>query len=170
MITSAVERQRTNFKEDTMPVTNFCGSHLVTLRPEASLQEAAELMDARSVGFLIVTNSESFPVGVLTDRDIVTKAVAKGVTIETQKVADIMTREVVAITWNADVPDVVDKMRSHMVRRVVVLDDAGKACGIVSSDDLIPIISKEVQLIGDLFVVQSGTKESHRQHDFTRMA
>jgi CBS domain-containing protein len=165
-----VEKQRINFKEDTMPVTNFCGSHLVTLHPGASLQEAAELMDERNVGFLIINGGDDFPVGVLTDRDIVTKAVAKGVAINSQTVADIMSRDIVAITWNADVPDVVEKMRKHMVRRVVVLNDEGKACGIVSSDDLIPMISKEVQLIGDLFVVQSGTKESHKQHDFTRMA
>ena len=103
--------------------------------PSASVKEAASLMASNDCGQIPVTDAEGQLVGVITDRDIACRCVAQGKSAET-KVEEIMSPSPVTVTIDASVAECCKKMEENQVRRLPVVDDAGKCCGIVSQADI----------------------------------
>lgn len=75
-------------------------------------------------------------VGVVTDRDIVCRAVAEGKSPTDTTAADVMTDSVITVRDDADLDDCCKKMETHQVRRVPVVDEDGACCGIVAQADI----------------------------------
>lgn len=107
---------------------------VVTVRPDASLVEAAQLMRAQDVGDVLVTVDEQL-VGVLTDRDITLRAVADGVDPLTVSAQAVCTPNPVVIGPHDALSTAVALMRDHAIRRLPVLAD-GHPVGMVSLGDL----------------------------------
>ena len=122
-----------------MSVVDLCNRSPVTIAADASLVEAAQLMRARHVGFLVVTpdGGRGLPVGVLTDRDIVIEVVSEGVDPTHVCVADAMSREPLLVGADASAEQVLAQMRAFGVRRAPVTDAAGMLVGVVALDDLL---------------------------------
>src|SRR5262245_19709030 len=91
------------------------------IHPDHTLQEAAEKMKALNVGPLPVCE-EGRLIGIITDRDITVRATAEGTDSWTEKVRDVMTREVVYCYEDHNVQDAARLMKDNQVRRLVVLD------------------------------------------------
>jgi len=107
---------------------------IVTVRNQASIAEAGMAMRENDIGDVIVTEGDRF-VGLLTDRDIVVRAVAEGSDPTVSRVGEVVTTDVMTLTPDATVDEAIRLMRDAAVRRVPVLD-GGKAIGIVSIGDL----------------------------------
>ena len=103
--------------------------------PSDSVKEAASLMASNDCGLIPVTNAEGELVGVITDRDIACRCVAEGKSAETL-VEDIMSSSPITVTTDASVAECCKKMEDTQVRRLPVVDDAGRCCGIVSQADI----------------------------------
>jgi CBS domain-containing protein len=103
--------------------------------PQASLEEAAQLMSDADVGAVPVVE-EGRVIGVLTDRDIVVRAVSSGLDPSEAKVGDVMTPEVVHCHEDDEASDAAGLMEEHQIRRVVVTDGDGALAGILSLGDL----------------------------------
>ena len=102
---------------------------------ENTLQEAAEKMKELGVGELpIVVGKET--VGVITDRDITIRGVAHGLDPKSAKVVDAMTEGVVACKQEDDIERAAKLMGENKIRRLPVMDDAGKMIGMVALGDL----------------------------------
>src|SRR5215213_3906148 len=106
-----------------------------TVRPDQSIQEAAAKMKTLDVGPMPVTEGDRL-VGMLTDRDIVIRAVADGRDARTTKVRDAMTSDVICCKEEDDVKEAAKKMKDRQIRRLVVVDAGQKVCGIVSFGDI----------------------------------
>ncbi|MBS2031456.1 MAG: CBS domain-containing protein [Deltaproteobacteria bacterium] len=107
---------------------------VVNTEPRTSLQEAAQIMRASDVGLLPVYEGGEL-VGVLTDRDIVVRAVAEG--IEPRgKVRDAMTSQIISCYDDLPLYEAARLMGMHAVRRLVVFDRRDRVVGIISIDDL----------------------------------
>jgi CBS domain-containing protein len=121
-----------------MPISDLCSKNLVFVERGASLQYAAQLMKKHHVGGIVVveSNGKNKPVGILTDRDIVLSIVAENLPLNT-KVQGVMSTDIVKVTKGKGIAEVVDQMESKGVRRMIVVDEAGNACGLVSSDDIL---------------------------------
>jgi len=113
---------------------------VVTINKEKTIVDAAKVIDERGVGSIVVTDDGNI-VGVLTERDIITRCVAKECDAAKTKVSDIMSTPVVAIDPEADILDAAKLMVSKMIRRLPVLD-GGKLVGIVTTYDLVKNVSK----------------------------
>jgi CBS domain-containing protein len=100
-----------------------------------SIRDAAKIMKAENVGFLPICDRDEKPVGALTDRDIAIRAVAEGRSLD-DDVATVMTRDVVGCRTGDDLKDVERQMREHQTSRVIVCDQDGKLCGVVSLQDV----------------------------------
>ena len=100
--------------------------------------QCARLMDDRDIGALGVMR-EGRLVGVLTDRDIVIRAVARDLDLGTAAAGDIATSEVVAVPSDAPVEEAERRMRDRAVRRLFVIADDGRPVGILTVDDLIAL-------------------------------
>jgi CBS domain-containing protein len=116
-----------------MKIKDLMAVDVPALDPDASLEEAAALMDAGRTGVLpIVENGRV--AGVVTDRDIVVRALAKGLAPDETAVGDIMTYELVSCHEDDDVQVAEELMARHDVKRVLVLDPDGGLRGLVSHD------------------------------------
>ena len=113
----------------------------VGIEGERSVRDAAQLMEQAGVGTLVVLDGVQ-PVGIVTDRDIVRRLVARGMP-DDARVDGVMTTPLVTIDANADLRDAYALFRGQAVRRLVVLRD-GALVGVLSIDDLL------VDLVGDL--------------------
>jgi CBS domain-containing protein len=121
----------------------------------ASVADVAEMMAEAGIGFLVVVDAGD-PVGVLTDRDIVVRAVARGRHHATA--ADVMTRHPACVRDRATVTEAAQLMADRQCRRLAVIDDAGKIVGVLSLDDLLRVAGDE---LGELARAVRGAKHSH---------
>jgi CBS domain-containing protein len=106
-----------------------------TVQPDDTLQFAAQLMDELNVGVLPITKEDRL-VGMLTDRDIVIRSTSAGQDPRTATVSDAMTGEVRTLRTDASVLDAIRVMKDQQLRRIPVVDTAGKLVGILSLGDL----------------------------------
>ena len=129
-----------------------------SVRPDQTLQEAAAKMKSLDVGPMPVTEGDRL-VGMLTDRDIVVRAVADGRDARTTKVRDAMTSDVVCCKEDDDVNDAATKMKDRQIRRIVVVDAQQRLAGIVSLAD-IAVNTSDEKMSGR--IVEEVSKPSHQ--------
>lgn len=106
--------------------------------PDTTLQRVAELMVEHDCGEIpVVENAASMkPVGVITDRDITCRAVAKGLNPLTLTASDCMTTPAVTVTPDTPLEDCCRVLEENQIRRVPVVDEGGACCGIVALADI----------------------------------
>lgn len=109
------------------------GAH--TLKPDDSVILAAQTMDELDVGALPVCDGDRL-VGLVTDRDIVLRAVAKNRLNDSIRLKDVMSHEVLWCYEDEPVDDVLDDMVQRQIRRLPVMDRDKKLVGIVSLGDV----------------------------------
>ena len=103
--------------------------------PSDTVKDAATLMVDNDCGEIPVVDETGALVGVVTDRDIACRCVAEGKSADT-RVEDVMSQSPVTVTADTSVDDCCKKMEDNQVRRLPVVDDEGKCCGIVSQADI----------------------------------
>ncbi len=117
---------------------------VVTVGPSCTVRDAARRMMAKSVGALVVTElSGATPTGIVTDRDLVA-LVAEGVDPDTATVACLAQSRLETVFTDQGVRDVTDRMHKHGVRRLPVTDRSGRLVGIVSLDDILVLLGREM--------------------------
>lgn len=107
--------------------------------PDSTLQEVARMMQENDCGCIPVVNSltEMTPIGTITDRDITIRTVAASHNPINMKASDIMTREIAAVKPQMSLEECFDVMEDREIRRVLVVDEQGKCCGIVAQADVV---------------------------------
>ena len=108
--------------------------NLVTLPGTAPLAEAAQRMKESDIGDVIVMDGDSM-CGVVTDRDIVVRAIATGKDPQSASLSEICSHEVVTVGPDDTIDHAAQVMRERAVRRLPVVD-GGRPVGIVSIGDL----------------------------------
>lgn len=117
-----------------MKITEVMTRNVKTVRPDTTAKEAAGFMLSEDAGSMPVSDGDRL-VGMITDRDIAVRGVAKGHGPDTP-VREIMTDEIICAREDDDVEEVATKMAKAQVRRLPVIDANEKLCGIVSLGDL----------------------------------
>jgi CBS domain-containing protein len=118
-----------------MQVKELMSTRIETVAPDSTLLEAAKKMQAQDIGALPVGRDQGL-VGMITDRDIAIRAVARGMDPTRTKVEEVMTREVFSCPAQSDVIEAVKLMEEKQVRRIVVSDTDDRPIGILSLGDL----------------------------------
>jgi CBS domain-containing protein len=104
------------------------------VRPDQPVQQAASFMLSADAGSIPVTDGDRL-IGMITDRDIAVRGVAKGYGPDTP-VRELMSDGVICARADDDVEDVASRMSEAQVRRLPVIDEDERLCGIVSLGDL----------------------------------
>jgi CBS domain-containing protein len=112
-----------------------------TIRPDESLQRAAQVMDELNVGALPVCDGERL-VGMITDRDITVRATAAGMEPAQHRVSEVMTSQTRWCTEDQSTDEVMRQMGDVQIRRLPVLDAEQRVVGIVSLGDLATRVSQ----------------------------
>jgi CBS domain-containing protein len=106
--------------------------------PSTELYYAARMMADRDVGAIpVVENTDTMkPVGIVTDRDIVVRGLAKRQDVNALNVGVVMSEGAVTVRPEASVDDAVKLMEQHQIRRIIVVDDGGRTVGIIAQADI----------------------------------
>ncbi|WP_304453618.1 CBS domain-containing protein [Nocardiopsis sp. YSL2] len=115
-------------------ISDVMTSPAITVEPDASLREAAEIMRGSDVGDVMVAEDDRL-VGVLTDRDIVLRCVAEGTDPDTATVRSVCSSDVATVPAQSSLRDAVDVMRADALRRLPVVEGE-RVVGVVTMGDL----------------------------------
>jgi CBS domain-containing protein len=118
-----------------MQVCEVMTREVETIAPDASLQAAAEAMEAMGIGSLPVCQGRRL-IGTLTDRDIVVRGVATGRSPVEMLVRECMSEDISWAYEDEDAEEVLARMRALQVRRLAVLDRQKNLVGIVALGDI----------------------------------
>ena len=147
-----------------MNALELCQRKVVTVRRHEELGTAAWMMRERHVGCLVVVEPAGVmggerPVGMLTDRDIVTNVVVNEANPRDVCVEDAMTRHPMTVSTTTSIEDALQRMRDAHVRRAPVVDDRGRLAGILALDDIFDYLATRPHLV----VTPIRRAEVHRE-------
>jgi len=125
-----------------MNVSDFMSTSVATCQIDTPLQEVAVMMVECDCGEIPVVDRNRRPIGVVTDRDIVCRTVAKGANPLELRAGDVMTSPAVTVTPDYSLSACCDVLRQKQVRRVPVVDGDGRCVGIVALADIAEYGSK----------------------------
>lgn len=149
-----------------MRVGDICTPNPIHVSRTASILEAARQMRHAHVGAVVVVDRDGdrrVPVGILTDRDVVVGVLASDDQhIGLVDVGTLMRGEVVTARSDEDVAPVVSRMRWANVRRVPVVDEAGSVVGVLSLDDVLPVLARQLVDIAMLLSHQPAHEHEDR--------
>lgn len=125
-----------------------------TASREMSLTEVAKLMREGDMGALPVVENGKL-VGIITDRDIVVRAIAEGKDFET-KIGDIMTTEVFSAKEDDFIFEAIRLMGDKQIRRIPVINETGELSGIIAMADIALEMEDEREIAETLEDISSG--------------
>ena len=125
-----------------------------TANREMSLQEVARLMCEGDMGAMPVVENEKL-VGIVTDRDIVVRAIAEG-RDSTAKIGDVMTTEIFSVKPDDFVFEAIRLMGDKQVRRIPVITESGELAGIIAMADIALEMEDEREIAETLEEISSG--------------
>jgi CBS domain-containing protein len=134
--------------------------HPLTIAPTATLREAAELMREGNVGMLPVAAGGRLQ-GIITDRDVVVRAVARGADPSTVRVTECATGQAVAARPDWDIDQAMRVMADCQIGRLPVVDDGGRIVGVVSLSSLALRSAEDEEA---LETAQAVSRRSARRH------
>jgi CBS domain-containing protein len=145
---------------DSLSAGDICKRDVTVASPSMPLDQAARLMRRNHVGCLVVVGERSpcgmVPIGVLTDRDIVTAVIANDQDARLLHVGDVMSVDIVAVNEDESVIGLLAAMRRRGVRRVPVTDAAGALVGIAALDDVLGLLADE--MLGVVAAIAAGSR------------
>lgn len=145
-----------------MKIGEICSRNVLAVGANEPLAKAAQAMCARNVGSVVVVDSHNGamrPIGIVTDRDLLRGQFDRKADLFCLSAGDVMTSDPLVLADDCDVADAVELMSGRAVRRVPVVDKCGTLVGIVSFDDLLPVLAGQMTAIARLISAQA---DAHR--------
>jgi len=135
-----------------MNVGEICNREVIIAERTNSVREAARLMREYNVGDIVVVEMRDglrVPVGILTDRDIVVEIIAADVDLDAVELGEVMSGTLLTASVESEILETVKRMRTEGVRRLPVVNAAGGLEGILTLDDLLPLLAEQLSdLVG----------------------
>lgn len=119
---------------------------VVTARPDESIVGVARTMEQSNVGSVVVVDGGE-PVGIVTDRDLAMRVIAKERGADAP-VSEVMSDDLVTVDADDEISDVIEQLGDGGVRRIPIVDD-GKIAGIITLDDIVVLLGVELGSIAD---------------------
>lgn len=126
-----------------MSLGNLCRREVVVVNQGTPIEEAVKFMEEKNIGSVIVVGGGK-PLGIATDRDILLRVVNKGLDPEKSSVDDVMTREIVTLKEGMGLFEALEQVKGKGIRRFPIVDARGNLKGIMTLDDIIYLLGKEM--------------------------
>lgn len=133
-----------------MSIASICQRAVDTARVDETILVCAKRMASRCVGTLVVVDDDQRPIGIITDRDLAVRAMAAGLDPAVTMVADVASMHVVTIGEHATIEAALGTMHMDRVRRLPIVDRAGHLVGIVSFEDVLARLARQMADVGGL--------------------
>jgi len=129
-----------------MLVRDVMSSPVITMDEDETSNKAAANMDMHDLGAVIVTNKSGKSIGIITERDLVLRVIAKNLKPDTIKAKEIMTTPLVTIDPETTISDAARRMTRLDIRRLVVIYK-GNLVGIISSKDILGVMPELIEIM-----------------------
>jgi len=129
-----------------MLVRDVMSSPVFTIDGDSSVEEAARLMEEHELGGIIVTGKEEKPLGIITERDLVKRVLAKNAKASKLAAKEVMTSPLITIDPDRTLAEAARRMSDLKVRRLGVMYK-GNLVGVVSSKDILAITPELIEII-----------------------
>ena len=126
-----------------MSLGNLCRREVVVVNQGTPIKEAVKFMEEKNIGSVIVVGGGK-PLGIATDRDILLRVVNKGLDPEKSSVDDVMTKEIVTLKEGMGLFEALEQVKGKGIRRFPIVDASGNLKGIMTLDDIIYLLGKEM--------------------------
>jgi signal-transduction protein with cAMP-binding, CBS, and nucleotidyltransferase domain len=146
-----------------MLVKDVMSSPAITVEENAPANRVAELMDKHKVGCIIVTTKEEKPIGIITERDLVSRVLAKNAKPDTLKAEEVMTTPLITIEPDAAIADTARRMSRLNIRRLGVVYK-GRLVGIISSKDILGVMPELFEIIQEKAIIE-GENMAEEEHE-----
>ena len=132
-----------------MSLRNIYRKDVVSVKPGTMVNEVARLMEEKNIGSVVVQNAagrgEKEEFGIVTDRDIALRVVGKNLDPTKTPIDDVMTHNfVLVLREDIGLLEALEQVRKSAVRRFPVIGIDGKLKGIITLDDIIALLGKEM--------------------------
>lgn len=139
-----------------MLVKDVMTSPVITVDEETPIDKTAQLMDKHVVGCIIVTSKEGKPLGIITERDFVTRVLAKNIQPADLTAKEVMTSPLITIDPDEKLNEVARRMSQLNIRRLGVMYK-GDLVGIISSKDILNITPELIEIIQEKARIEGET-------------
>jgi CBS domain-containing protein len=147
-----------------MQIGEVCTREVYIVRADEPLPVAVREMNNRHIGAVVVVESGGDvirPVGITTDRDIVRGLVDRRADLSSLTVGDVMTKNPLTLLETSSVAQGIERLSARGVRRAPVVSEGGDLVGIVTFDDLLPVLAEELTALAKLVGTQATRESSH---------
>jgi CBS domain-containing protein len=144
-----------------MLVRDIMSSPVVTMDEDETANKAAASMDMNELGAVIVQNKAAKSIGIITERDLVIRVVAKNLKPDTVKAKEVMTTPLVTIEPEATISDAARRMTRLDIRRLGVIYK-GNLVGIVSSKDILGVMPELLEIMQERVRIEG---QSHSEEN-----
>jgi len=140
-----------------MLVRDVMSSPVVTMNENAASNLAAAAMDQNDLGCVIVTNKAGQSIGIITERDLVVRVLAKNIKPDTVKAKEIMTTPLVTIEPEATISEAARRMNRLDIRRLGVIYK-GNLVGIITAKDVLGVMPELIEIIQERTRIEGAAR------------
>jgi len=147
-------------------VGEICNREVVVTTRDTTVADAARLMRDHHVGSLIVAeprDGAQYPVGIVTDRDLVVEIMAMDLDPRDVNVGEVMGRGLVIARESDGIRETLEVMRFKGVRRLPVLSSRGNLLGIVAADDLMKVLAEDITALATITTRERWREAAQRK-------
>ncbi|HEY4675401.1 MAG TPA: CBS domain-containing protein [Candidatus Bathyarchaeia archaeon] len=147
-----------------MLVKDVMSSPVVTIEENATANRAADLMDKQGLGCVIVTSKEGKPLGIITERDLVARVLAKNLKPDSITAKEVMTTPLITIEPEATISDAARRMSRLDVRRLGVIYRS-QLVGLLSSKDILAVMPELIETIQERALIEGENRAEEAEEE-----
>jgi len=147
-----------------MLVKDVMSSPVITINEEAPANQVAELMDKHGFGCIIVLSKEGKPLGIITERDLVRRILAKNIKPDSFEAKEVMTSPLITIDPGEKISEAARRMSRLNIRRLGVIYK-GQLVGVLSSKDVLSVMPELIEISQEqgLLEGENRAQEAHKE-------
>ncbi|MFQ5999979.1 MAG: cyclic nucleotide-binding/CBS domain-containing protein [Candidatus Bathyarchaeia archaeon] len=148
-----------------LKIENVMISDVITVKAETTVRQAVDLMNEHEIGCLIVVDEEEKPVGILTERDLLRRVLAKRKDPVRIKVSQVMSKPLVTGTPHMDLEDAARLMFKKKIKKLPVVED-GRLVGLVTLTDMVRVQPHIIKVLKRLSKTELPPKRMKKVVDY----
>ena len=152
-----------------MIIKDVMSSPVITINEEAPANQVAELMDKYALGCIIVSNKEGKPIGIITERDLVRRVLAKNTKPDSFKAREVMTSPLITIEPDKKISEAAKRMSTLNIRRLGVIYKE-QLVGVLSSKDILAVIPELIEVIQEQALIESEKRVQEAEEESPSLA
>lgn len=152
-----------------MLVRDVMSSPVIAINEDAPANKAAELMNKHGLGCIMVTGQEGKPLGIITERDLVRRVLAKNIKPDSLRAKEVMTSPLITVEPSERISEAARRMSRLNIRRLGVMYK-GQLVGVVSSKDIIGVMPELMEIVQEQALMERENMVQEAEEEPTPLA